>query len=211
MSACPLCRQRKGKRACPAKGVEICSQCCGTKRQVEIDCPPYCVYLQRGHAVGWEGKEGERRRDARRLAPHIESLSEEQSQVFFLALVGLTGIRRARRDLEDRVLLQAVTALRKTAETRERGILYEHQAEDVRAQALLHDLAGIFESKDEEGSPVSPDDRDLLAALRALESCLIDTAREGAGPTAFVETAARVAPQLGAAVRERPRPLIVEP
>ena len=42
---CPLCRQRKARRPCPAVGHSICSVCCGTKRQREIVCPPSCVYL----------------------------------------------------------------------------------------------------------------------------------------------------------------------
>lgn len=210
MSACPLCRQRKGKRSCPAKAAVICSHCCGTKRLVEIDCPPDCVYLAGGHARGWEGNVAERRLDARRLAPRIGGLTEEQRRLFFLALAALPRMRRTRRDLDDRVLLQAVTALRKTVETRERGILYEHQAEDVRAQALLYELKGMFEAKDEEAQRVAPDDRDLLAALEALEACLVETAREGTGETAFLDTAGRVAAQIGAAARERPRSLIVE-
>ena len=45
---CPLCENRKAKRFCPAKAVEICPVCCGTKREVEIDCPSNCVYLHEG-------------------------------------------------------------------------------------------------------------------------------------------------------------------
>ena len=43
--SCPLCRERKGKRHCPAKDERICSVCCGGKRLVEIDCPRDCAYL----------------------------------------------------------------------------------------------------------------------------------------------------------------------
>jgi len=79
VAACPLCRQRKGKRACPAKGELICAQCCGTKRRVEIDCPDDCTWLG-GHAGTWEGRETERTRDLRRLAPSLERLSEAQAR-----------------------------------------------------------------------------------------------------------------------------------
>jgi hypothetical protein len=211
VSACPLCSQRKGKRACPAKATDICSHCCGTKRLVEIDCPPDCVYLQGAHAASWEGREAERRRDARRLAPHVERLTDAQTRLVFLALVGISGIRRARRDLDDRLLLQALSALRKTVETRVRGLVYEHQADDVRAQGFVYDLRGIFESKDEQGQVVSPDDRELLPALAALEAAVERTVEEGAGPAEFLDTAGRLTSQLGAAARERSRPRIVEP
>ena len=210
MAACPLCRQRKGKRACPAKGVEICAQCCGTKRRVEIDCPDDCTWLG-AHAGTWEGRETERTRDLRRLAPSLERLSDAQARLFFLSLVGLTGLRAGRRDLGDALLLEAVAALRKTVETREKGILYEHPADDLRAQGLVHELSRLFEAKDEEGAAHAPADADLLAVLRALEGALHEVAREGAGPTTFLDTAARLAGRLAAANRPAARPLIVEP
>ena len=210
MAACPLCRQRKGKRACPAKGELICAQCCGTKRRVEIDCPDDCTWLG-GHAGTWEGRETERTRDLRRLAPSLERLSDAQARLFFLSLVGLTGLRAGRRDLGDALLLEAVAALRKTVETREKGILYEHPADDLRAQGLVHELSGLFEAKDEEGAAQAPADADLLAVLRALERALLEVAGEGAGPTAFLDTAARQAGRLASASRPAARPLIVEP
>jgi hypothetical protein len=209
MAGCPLCRQRKGKRACPAKGELICAHCCGTKRRVEIDCPDDCVFLG-AHAGAWEGRETERTRDLRRVAPHLEPLTDAQARLFFLALVGVTGLRARRSDLTDALLLEAVHALRKTVETREKGILYEHPADDLRAQGLVHELGALFEAKDEEGRARAPADRDLLAALGALEGALGDAA--GArGSVAFLDTAARVAARVAGAPRPAPRPLIVEP
>jgi len=210
VAACPLCRQRKGKRACPAKGELICAACCGAKRRIEIDCPEDCVWLG-AHAGAWEGRETERTRDLRRLAPHLERLSDAQARLLFLSLVGVTALRGRRRDLDDELLLEATAALRKTVETREKGILYEHPAEDLRAQGLVPELRGLFEAGDEQGNAHAPADKDLLAALRALEGALRDAAREGAGPAAFLDTAARVAARMGAAPRAPGRPLIVEP
>ncbi len=42
---CPICQKRKAKRFCPAKGENICSVCCGTEREVTIDCPSDCPHL----------------------------------------------------------------------------------------------------------------------------------------------------------------------
>ena len=211
MASCPLCAQRKGKRACPAKGVAICAQCCGSKRRVEIACPPDCVYLTGAHAGSWEGRETERRRDILRVATHIQPLSEGQRQLFFLALVGIHGIHSERRELDDRLLGQAVSALRKTVETRSRGLVYEHSPDDVRAQGLVQQLKGLFEAKDEQGQPTSPDDRDLLPVLAALDGAIAQTRQENAGATAFLETVARLAGQMGAAPAAASKPLIVAP
>ena len=211
MSAtCPLCAQRKGRRACPAKGASICSACCGSKRRVEIACPADCVWLDGAHDAGWDGRETERRRDARRLGPHLQRLSREQTDLFFLALVGLGALRARRRDLDDGLLAAAVTALRKTVDTRQRGILYDHQAEDLRAQGLVLELRGLFAARNEEGQPVAPADRDLAAVLAALEGALADTKREDGGRTAFLDTARRVVGAPASSAAPEPR-LVLEP
>ncbi len=209
--SCPLCRHRKGKRACPAKGASICSQCCGTKRLVEIDCPSDCVYLTGAHAPGWEGRTADRERDQRRLGPHVARLTERQIRLVLLALAGINGIRGRRSELDDTILLEAVVALRKTVETRDRGVLYEHPAGDARAQELVQELSGIFEAQDTEGGLHRPSDRDLAAALRGLEGALTETVGEREGPRTFLNTAARLVGRLGGAPAARPRPLIVEP
>ncbi|ACK42185.1 MULTISPECIES: hypothetical protein [Dictyoglomus] len=46
MSRCISCNKKKGKRRCPALSGLICTECCGTKRLKEINCPPDCTYLK---------------------------------------------------------------------------------------------------------------------------------------------------------------------
>jgi hypothetical protein len=209
VSACPLCRERKGRRPCPARGAAICSPCCGSKRLVEIDCPGDCPYLTGAHAPAWEGRETERLRDGRRVAPHVDGLSEPQQRLFLMGLAGIAEMGRARHDLTDALLAQALEAARKTLETRERGLLYDHPVEDFRAQGVLHDLRAVFERRDDEGRAVAPDDRDLLPALRGLEAAVRGTLREQGGTTAFLETAARFAVRFGRQLRGAPAPRIV--
>ncbi|MBF0241022.1 MAG: hypothetical protein HQK64_00900 [Desulfamplus sp.] len=45
MAKCVSCNSRKGKRNCPALAGLICSQCCGSKKLKEIDCPDDCFYM----------------------------------------------------------------------------------------------------------------------------------------------------------------------
>jgi hypothetical protein len=209
---CPLCRARKGKRACPAKGELICAQCCGSQRRVQIACPDDCVYLTGAHAPAWEGRETERRRDVRRFASHLQPLDDTQLGLFTLALTGLGGLRARRRDLDDRRLRSALEAFLHTLETREKGVLYEHAPDDLRAVSVLRDLTGLFESSGDEGRRVAPRDRDLRAVLGALRGALDDTLREQAGPTAFLDTVTRLAGRLSVEGPAAPaRPLIVEP
>ena len=46
---CPICEKRKPGRFCPTKVEKICSVCCGTEREVSIDCPSNCAYLVSAH------------------------------------------------------------------------------------------------------------------------------------------------------------------
>jgi hypothetical protein len=47
--SCPICQKRKPGRFCPAKTETICPVCCGTEREVTLDCPPDCAYLLAAH------------------------------------------------------------------------------------------------------------------------------------------------------------------
>jgi hypothetical protein len=44
--SCAICEIRKEKRFCPAIHGRICPQCCGEQREVTLDCPSDCPYLQ---------------------------------------------------------------------------------------------------------------------------------------------------------------------
>jgi hypothetical protein len=211
LASCPLCRQRKGHRLCPARGDLICSQCCGTKRRVEIACPADCSYLTGAHAGSWEGRETERQRDARRLAPFLEALNEDQGRIFLMALVGVASLRARHPTLDDALLREAVTALRKTTETRERGVVYEHRPDDLRALDLVADLRGLFEAKDSSGRVTAPADADVRPVLAAIEGALVASQKENAGRALFLETVTRIAAQFGAMPATPRSSLILEP
>lgn len=192
--SCPLCSRRKGKRHCPAKGEAICAACCGSKRRVEVACPDDCTYLQGAHAGSWDGRETEMRRDARRVGPFLEGLDEdEEAPLVLMTIASLPAIRARVRGLDDAQLYQALEVLAKTTATREKGIVYEHPAEDALTQAAVRELAGLYEAKEEDGSVVRPRDAALLRVLGALRKSVEATLREAAGPTAFLDTATRLA------------------
>jgi hypothetical protein len=43
--ACAICEIRRPRRFCPGVRGDICSLCCGTEREVTVDCPLDCEYL----------------------------------------------------------------------------------------------------------------------------------------------------------------------
>lgn len=58
MAKCTSCVTKKGKRNCPALGGLICPQCCGTKKEKEIDCSPDCFYLGKSKQYFTDRQEG---------------------------------------------------------------------------------------------------------------------------------------------------------
>jgi len=211
VTACPLCQQHKGKRACPAKGdAAICAACCGQKRRIEIDCPESCSYLSGAHAGAWEGRETERRRDLARLAPYVQPMTDSQAQLFFVGLAGLTGIRARHAGLDDRLLHDALLSWRKTLETRAHGLIYEHPPEDARALGLSNELQGLFEARTPDGVRHSPAETDLVIVVRALEQLAAEYRREGG---ALLELAGRFARQMGSPAASAPGQgsIIVQP
>lgn len=44
--ACKICETRRPRRFCPGVAGDICAVCCGTEREVSVQCPFDCEYLQ---------------------------------------------------------------------------------------------------------------------------------------------------------------------
>jgi hypothetical protein len=110
--SCAICEIRKEKRFCPAVHGRICPQCCGEQREVTLDCPSDCPYLQ-------QAREHEKPRpvdqfDAASLFLQVE-ISEQftyQREHLLMGLsYALTQAAKADRTLNDRDLIAALSAM----------------------------------------------------------------------------------------------------
>ena len=116
--SCAFCHNRKEKRFCPALHDRICAQCCGEAREVTIDCPSDCVYLQ-------QAREHEKPREADQLDPAALFPQVEVPRQFVYEnehlLVGLSfalaKAARGNRSLNDQDLIAALSAATRTYET----------------------------------------------------------------------------------------------
>jgi len=116
--SCSICEKRKEKRFCPAIHGRICPQCCGEQREVTLDCPTDCVYLQ-------QAREHEKPRGVADVNPADIFLQVEVGDEFLYRhehlIMGLTYALaksvRADRSLKDADLIAALSALAKTWET----------------------------------------------------------------------------------------------
>ncbi len=125
--SCVICEIRKEKRFCPAVHGRICPQCCGEQREVTLDCPSECPYLQ-------QAREHEKPRSSDHLNPGGLFLQVEVSDQFMYEkehlLMGLTFAlaksARADRSLHDQDLISTLAMLAKSYERRiTSGLHYE--------------------------------------------------------------------------------------
>ena len=194
LNDCPLCRQRKPKRSCPALGQTICATCCATKRLTEINCPPSCGYLSSARAHPPAVVQRRRERDGRFLVPLLSDLSERQYHLLlYLQALVVKHAEAAIPRLTDEDIAEAAAAVAKTFETVSKGIIYEHQAASVPAQRLASELGGAISEMRRKGAPPALE-RDATAALRTLERAA-RTASKGLPddePPVFLELLRRV-------------------
>ena len=115
--SCALCKLRKEKRFCPAVHDKICPVCCGQEREVSLDCPSECVYLQ-------EARKHERRglKDLPReaLFPQVEVREQflyEREPLLTGLSFALAKAARADRTLYDNDLIAAVSAFAQQQQT----------------------------------------------------------------------------------------------
>lgn len=190
--ACPVCDQRKARRACPALSQTICTVCCATKRLVEINCPESCPHLTaaREHPAAVVKRQQER--DVAILLPTIQHFTERQHQLFFL-FHGLIArhVPEGFARLNDDDVAEAAGAAAATLETAARGVIYEHSAQSPIAQRLSRELGGLLEEMRKQGATVY--DREAAIVLRAIEQGARE-ARQAAGgeATAYLSLVARL-------------------
>jgi hypothetical protein len=177
MAQCWFCGKVKGKRACPARGGElICSRCCGSKRRVEIHCPPDCSYLHGAHDAKWISRSQER--DQNRFLARLVSLEEPQAQFYLFLHHLLATTANPLSPLSDRELVDVVGTAEKTLETRARGVLYDHPTTSPHLQASVAWLLKIVASRKKIEAAPDVTEADALAAVAALAASISDHAKE---------------------------------
>jgi hypothetical protein len=139
---CAICNKRKEKRFCPAVHGRICPQCCGEQREVTLDCPIDCVYLQ-------QAREHEKPRpigklDQGALFPRIEIgqqfLYEQEHLVLGLSYA-LAKSAQSDRDIRDSDLISVLSTLARSYETLAgSGLHYEARVTNLTHQAVASEV-----------------------------------------------------------------------
>jgi hypothetical protein len=166
---CTLCETRKEKRFCPALHARICATCCGTHREVFLDCPSDCLYLKQ--AREYARFRPELLEDERWFAQvQVEDdfldahplLLEDLAERICQSALGNSSLR-------DRDVIEALVALVRSFETRANsGLHYEPTGPSLAQQALIQELREVIADYDQEGQETGDphlQDSDALKVL----------------------------------------------
>ena len=140
--ACAICEKRKEKRFCPAVHGRICPQCCGEQREITLDCPSECVYLE-------QAREHEKPRsiadlDQSTLFLNVEISDQflyEQEQLILGLTYSLAKSARSTQGLHDSDFIAALSSLCRSYETLvSSGLVYEMRTTNMAHQLIAMEM-----------------------------------------------------------------------
>lgn len=143
---CQICGVRRARRECPGltgregHPAQICTICCGTEREVSINCPLDCEYLReaRANEARYEANHAQ---EAEPPNPHAdvkitEDFLRDHEELFMGLAVSVVRGAFSTPGVVDADVRAAVQAMIKTYRTLESGLVYETRAEDRVAAEL---------------------------------------------------------------------------
>lgn len=145
---CAICHKRKAQRYCPGLRQSICARCCGTEREVTVDCPFDCTYLRESRRYEWVKSPP----PVSLPFPEIEvgdSFLAEHEQ--FIGQIGLCLLRYALENpkITDRDMEAAIEKMIRTYETLSSGIYYESLPEESSQLGAFRGLKSFLEEYQE--------------------------------------------------------------
>ena len=125
----------------------ICPICCGTEREVTLDCPSECPYLQQARKN--ENVNHLRELDREALMPQIEVpdgfLYEREPLIGGMSFALAQAARRD-RGIYDRDVISALTAMAKTYETQvNSGLIYEQPTQGASQHAIAAEISKMLQ------------------------------------------------------------------
>jgi hypothetical protein len=169
---CSICENRRPRRFCPAVRGEICPVCCGTSREVTLDCPLDCPYLQ----------EARKHEKPLELDPEqmpnkdieiTERFLEQHTPLFTFLCRALVKTVLSSAGVIDADVREALDAMARTYRTMQSGLVYETRPANLVAAALQQrvatELEGFRKQLREQAGMETLRDADVLGVLVMLQ------------------------------------------
>ncbi len=172
---CRLCDTRKPRRFCPGVSGDICSICCGDKREVSVDCPLDCPYLA-------EARRHEKLVDIKpeeipnRDVPVSEEFLREHEALLLVLGAKILEAGMATRGAIDADVREALDSLIRTHRTLQSGLYYETKPANLVAasiqEKIQESIAVLRKELSEKGAPALRD-AEILGTLVFLQRVAI--------------------------------------
>ena len=174
---CAICRTRRPRRFCPGVSGEICSLCCGTEREVTVECPLDCEFLR-------EGRRHEK--PAARAAAEFPNRDIQVSEKLLrdneplLTILSLTIFRAAMQvpGVVDGDVLEALDGLIRTYRSLQSGVHYESRPNNLLAGSIFGTVQGALteyrDAEQRELGMTKTRDADVLGVLVFLQYFALD-------------------------------------
>ena len=135
MEKCSLCETRPPRRNCPALGKDICAQCCGSKREVTVDCPLDCPYLIEARAHEQTVPVGEY---PNREVELSDAFLERNKPLYIFVLGTLNQAAKENPAVIDADMREAIAALVQKYRAKQSGLIVEPALPNPIAATVLN-------------------------------------------------------------------------
>ncbi|HMD31759.1 MAG TPA: hypothetical protein VKG84_07600 [Candidatus Acidoferrales bacterium] len=211
--SCPICERRKPSRFCPARGETICSICCGTEREVTLDCPSDCIYLIRAREQEEEHRQPIPRGDVPfaevELPTGVVDVNHPLLGAIATTILGLAG---QTPHVYDADVAAALRSMAETYRTLSAGLYYEKPPEGGPARDLYVKLREAVQElrKDQLARAALPvaKESDVLYIAVFLARVLRHRSNGRPRCRAFLDFLRAQFPQAAPAEREAPRIIV---
>jgi hypothetical protein len=136
MELCRICETRKPRRSCPGVGGDICALCCGSEREVTVNCPLDCEYLL-------EARRHERENEVdpdqfpNRDVRITETFLRDHADLLTYSARALLEASLTTTGVGDNDVREALEAMIRTLRTAESGLIYESRPQNPYADAVV--------------------------------------------------------------------------
>jgi hypothetical protein len=175
--SCAICHVRRPKRFCPGVRGDICTTCCGTEREVTVDCPLDCIYLREAHRHEKVAPNDPHNFPNQDIRVTEDFIRDREPLLLFLARTVLDAAL-ASPGAVDFDIREALEALIRTYRTLQSGVYYETRpANPIAANICQVVQTGIEEFRKHEPESTGMTrtrDADILGMLVFLQRLELD-------------------------------------
>ncbi len=187
---CAICEVRRPRRFCPGVRGDICTLCCGTEREVTVDCPLDCEYLEEARRHEKPALVDEKELPNRDITVSEKFLAEHEPLLAFLS-EAIAGAALATPGAVDFDVREALDGLVRTYRTLANGVYYESLPANplaVNIFRLTQEAAAEYRRRETRESGISRTrDTDVLGLLVFLQRIELDRNNGRRRGRAFVD------------------------